>query len=197
VIPVEGMKRYARRWFVGALLGVMTLDVAARQADATVLFARSIDEMARDADVVVVATPTGPRASRWQGGRIVTDVSVRIDAVITGRMVPSSVLTVRLPGGVVGEIGQSLAGAPTLTPDVPTVLFLTASREGVRSVLSLSAGSLPVSVAPGGAVVVLPARTEGMTLLPPQGPTSPARVVLPPEGLPLETFAVRVREVIR
>lgn len=182
---------------MGALLGVVTLDVVARQADATVLFARSIDELARDADAVVVATPTGARVSRWQGGRIVTDVSVRIDAVITGRVAQSSALTVRLPGGVVGEIGQTLAGAPALTPDVPTVLFLTASRDGVRSVLSLSAGSLPVSVAAGGAIMVMPARTEGMTLLPPQGPAAPARVVLPPEGLPLEVFAGRVREVIR
>lgn len=170
---------------------------AARHAEATVLFERTLDELAREADAVVVATPLDARVSRWQGGRIVTDVTVRVDAVLTGRIVASRDLVVRIPGGVVGDVGQSLSGAPTLTAGAPAVLFLTAPRSGARAVLSLSAGVLPVSALPSGAVVVLPARTEGLTLLPPGGPVAAARVVIPSGGLPLQTFATLLREVVR
>lgn len=188
---------HPRRRFFGALIGLAVMGVSARHADATVLFDRTLDELAREADAVVVATPLDARTSRWQGGRIVTDVTVRVDAVLTGRVTASSDLVVRIPGGVVGDVGQSLSGAPTLTAGVPSVLFLTAPRSGARAVLSLSAGVLPVSALPGGAVVVLPARTEGLTLLPPSGPVVAARVVVPPAGLPLQTFAALLRGVVR
>lgn len=171
--------------------------VATRQASATVLFERSVDELAREADAVVVATPLDDRSSRWLNGRIVTEVTVRVDAVITGRIAPSTSLTVRTPGGVVGEIGQALEGSPALSPNVPVVLFLTAPRSGARAVLSLAAGVMPVSATPGGAVVVLPARTEGLTMLAPPSPTPTPRVTVPPSGLTLEAFVARVREVVR
>ncbi len=188
---------HARRRFLGALIGIATLGVATRHAGATVLFERSVDELAREADAVVVATPLDARTSRWLGGRIVTDVTVRIDAVLKGPLSPSSAVVVRLPGGVVGEVGQSLSGAPALPSNAPAVLFLTASRGGARAVLSLSAGVLPVSATPDGSVLVMPARTEGLTLLPTSGPVTAARVVVPPRGLALPTFAAMLREALR
>lgn len=171
--------------------------VATRQASATVLFERSVDELAREADAVVLATPLAGRTSRWSSGRIVTDVTARIDAVLSGRVANGSTVVVRTPGGVVGDVGQTLSGAPTLTEGVAVVLFLTAPRNGARAVLSLSAGVLPVQARPDGAVLVMPAVTEGLTLLPPNGPVAPARVQIPAEGMPLQTFVTRLREVVR
>lgn len=162
---------------------------------ATVLYARPLEALARDADAVVVATPAA-RHAFWQGGRVFTDVTVSVDAVITGHMGAPASVTVRLPGGTVGAVGQSLAGAPSLDEGVPVVLFLSAPRNGVRAVLSLSAGALPLTVTAAGPWVH-PARTEGLTLLPDPSQTAPARVVVPPEGMALTLFASRLREALR
>jgi hypothetical protein len=162
---------------------------------ATVLYARTAEALARDADAVVVATPGAARHAFWQGRRIFTDVTVSVDVVITGHLTAPGAVTVRLPGGTVGAVGQSLAGAPSLEAGAPVVLFLSAPRGGVRSVLSLSAGVLPLSMTPAGPWV-RPARTEGMTLLPDPS-RAPPRVVVPPEGMALAAFASRLREALR
>lgn len=167
---------------------------APRPAGATILQAATLDELSREADLVAVLTPTADRRSYWRDGRIFTDVRCVVTATIKGPASPSVI--VRLPGGTVGDIGQSVAGAPTLRVSVPVVAFLMRPRDGGRAVLSMAAGLLPVSVA-GGVVQVLPARTEGITFLPGAPPAAPPRVVVPAGGLPLTAFVERVREVTR
>ncbi len=185
----------ARSRSAGALLLAALLAYAAAPR-ATVLYARPVEALARDADAVVVATPAAARHAFWQGRRIFTDVTVSVDVVITGRVAAPSTVTVRLPGGTVGEVGQSLAGAPSLEAGAPVVLFLSAPHDGVRSVLSLSAGVLPLAMTAAGPWV-RPARTEGLTLLPDPSPAPPPRVVVPPEGMALTAFASRLREALR
>ncbi len=126
------------------LLALAALVAQTRAAGATTLYERTLDELARAADAVVVATPSAERRSFWRNGRIVTDVAVNVTAVITGHAAPGA-LSVRLPGGTVGDIAQHLAGAPSLDAGVPVVLFLSAPRDGARAVLSLSAGVLPMA----------------------------------------------------
>jgi hypothetical protein len=167
---------------------------APRPASATILQAATLDELAREADLVAVVTPTVDRRSYWREGRIFTDVRCVVTAVLKGASGPSVV--VRLPGGTVGDIGQSVAGAPALGANVPVVAFLTRPRDGGRAVLSMAAGLLPVSVV-GGVVQVLPARTEGITFLPGAPPVAAPRVVVPAGGLALAAFVERVREVTR
>jgi len=163
-----------------------------RPAGATILQAATLDELSREADLVAVLTPSTDRRSYWREGRIYTDVRCVVTAVVKGSAGPSVI--VRLPGGTVGDIGQTVAGAPALRADVPVVAFLTRSRDGGRAVLSMAAGLLPVSVV-GGVVQVLPARTEGITFLPGAPPAARPRVVVPAGGLPLTAFVERVREV--
>jgi len=164
---------------------------APRPAEATVLFAATLDELSREAGLVAVVTPTAERRSYWRDGRVVTDVVCAVTAAIKGPAAPTAL--VRLPGGVVGAVGQSVSGAPELPAGVPVVVFLSPLREGARTVLSMAAGVLPMA-APGGVVSVLPARTEGITFLPGR-PSPPATVVVPAQGLPLATFVARVRAV--
>jgi hypothetical protein len=163
-------------------------------ASATVLQAATLDELSHEADLVAVVTPTANRRSYWRDGRIYTDVFCAITATVKGSAAPS--VLIRLPGGTVGDIGQSVAGAPELRAGVPVVAFLTRAREGGRAVVSMAAGLLPVAVV-DGVVQVLPARTDGITFLPGPAPVAPVRVVVPERGLPLDTFIARVREVIR
>lgn len=167
---------------------------APRRVEATVLVAATLDELSREAELVAVVTPTAERRSYWREGRIHTDVVCAVTATIKGPA--AATVRVRLPGGVVGDLGQRVAGAPELPAGVPVVVFLSGAREGARFVLSMAAGVLPVGTA-GGVVQVLPARTEGISFVPGAPQPSPPRVVVPAGGLPLSAFAARVREVTR
>lgn len=171
-------------------LGVTT----PRPAAATVMAAVSLEELAREAALVAVLTPTADQRAHWRDGRVVTDVVCAVAGALKGRA-PSTV-TVRLPGGVVGDVGQRVEGAATLPPGAPAVVFLGAERDGARVVLAMSAGVLPLATI-RGTVTVLPARTEGITFVPGASPAPPSRVTVPSQGLPLADFAARLREVTR
>ncbi len=178
-----------------ALAAALTWSLA---ADATVLFDRSLDELARDADAVVIATPSASQRAFWVRGRIFTEVTVHVDAVVTGHASANTDLRVRLPGGTVGEVGQTVAGAPSLTAGATVVLFLSPPREGdARVIESFAAGVLPMVSTPAGEVRVMPARTEGLTLVPPPSPSPATRFTLPSAGLALPTFVARLREAAR
>lgn len=188
--------RRSLAWILAPALGLAALAAAPSAARATTLFERSLDELAREADLVVVATPTAGRRSFWREGRIYTDVPVAVALVVVGRG-PVAGLVVRLPGGVVGEVAQALPGGPTLDEGAPAVLFLSRARDGVRTVLGLSTGVLPLRATPGGDVVVAPARTEGLTLLPAPARVAAPAVVVPPQGDGLARFVARLRAVAR
>ncbi len=193
VVPVQSMRRLL---LLGALSALPAL--YSREAAGTVMVERSLDELARQADLIVVATPSAARRSFWQHGRIYTDVSLTVNLVVQGAAPAGEALRVRLPGGTVGDIGQMLAGAPALDPGNVYLLFLTAPRDGARAVLNLAAGSLPVTVGASGEVRVMPARTGGLTFVPPLGGSSSVqRFEIPPEGERLERVVARLRAVVR
>jgi hypothetical protein len=183
--------RAVRLLLVALSMGGVT--AAPRTVAGTVLFETTLDELSREADLVAVIVPTVQRRSFWHEGHIVTDVLCEVTVPIRGAA--ATRVVVRLPGGVVGAVGQTVAGAPVLSPGVPVVAFLSADRNGCRTVLSMAAGILPLSMV-AGQVRVLPARTEGITFLP-GPPSSPPRVVLSAGGLPLGTFVARIRAVPR
>ncbi len=72
----------------------------------------------------VVGTVTGKR-SRWEenGGMIYTYVRVRIEQVVAGAVGPR-VITIKCPGGTVGNITCTVPDAPTWTVGERMVLFL-------------------------------------------------------------------------
>jgi hypothetical protein len=168
---------------------------AAHPLSATVLYAVSLDSLARDAETVVVASVPAARRAYWHHGRIVTDVRVTVTATLKGTPIPGATLLVRLPGGVVDDVGQTIAGAPVLAPDTTVVLYLTSPREGARNVVSFAAGVLPMTVAHDGTLFVLPARTEGITFLP--DPRTARERTMPGAGVPLHVLATWVREAVR
>ncbi len=177
-----------------ALALALAATAAPPPARATILFARTLDELAREADAVVVATP-GERRAQWVSGRIYTDVTVTVGATLAGSVPAGSRLTVRLPGGVVGDIGQTVAGAASLEPGAVQVLFLGPARAGVRVVVSMAAGALPTALDASGEVRVLPARTEGITFV--HAAAASPRLTVPASGMALRDFAARLREVVR
>jgi hypothetical protein len=185
-----------RLLLLGALSALPAL--FAREAQGTVMVERSLDELARQADLVVVATPSAARRSFWQHGRIYTDVPLTLNFVVRGTAPAAEALRVRLPGGTVGDVGQMLAGAPALDAGGVYLLFLSPPRDGARAVLNLAAGVLPVTVGASGEVRVMPARTGGLTFIPPTGGSSSVqRIEVPPEGERLERVVARLRAVLR
>lgn len=87
---------------------------------------------------VVASTPKMNAAA----GRISTFTEVEVTEAIKGT--PGKRITVRQPGGEVGGIGQSVAGAARFSPGEEVVLFLARAPDdaAVFQVLGLSSGKV-------------------------------------------------------
>ncbi len=139
---------FRRRWALAAGLSFATVSQAAT------VEALELPELARRADRIAWAKVESLDA-RWtsDGARIVTDVSLRVTETWKGRQ--DERIDVLVPGGVVGRVGQRMAGAPELHVGQELVVFLEAS--GDRSiVLGLSRGLFMVDRSRGAAVVSQP-----------------------------------------
>ena len=197
------------RWFrcrvLAAALALAATTLVPTTAPATTVVARSLDELARGSDAVVVGVPRGARSS-WSAGRITTDTDLDVLTVARGTLGPGARAVVRTPGGQVGDVVQVLVGAPVLAPGRMYVLFLgPAAVDGHREVQGLAGGVLPVTLDADGTPRVFPPRTEGLTYLPgrlqgqlqgqlqgrPSG--SPPAVTLAPQGEALDAFLARLR----
>lgn len=174
-----------RRELLALLLASSAGGVAAvglpRAAGAITVVPVSLEELGRRADLVVLATPRS-RRSRWVGGDIVTDYAIEVRAVLRGSATAAAsgaVLTLRLPGGTVGEVTESLPGVPTPSLDAPCLVFLSrlARERGVFVLAHMTAGLLPLATTPDGAVVADLAAVHG--LVPAREAASAVRGVVP------------------
>jgi hypothetical protein len=84
-------------------------------------------ELARAADVVVVGR-VAEGAAAWRGTRIVTTHRVRVEATWRGKA--AAEIHVVTLGGVVGELGQHVAGEARLTEGERAVLYLVRDAAG-------------------------------------------------------------------
>jgi hypothetical protein len=179
---------------------LLTASLLAAPAGATVMLHRSADELAAMADAVVVGSAQRDArgavagVARWTSGRIVTEVPVTVHVPIAGPWAAGTSLTLRLPGGVVGDVGQTVAGAPVFRPGESYVLFLQRLPDGAWTVLDMSAGMYPLRADPARGLLVHPSRAEGISFVDP--PTGPV-VEVAPEGEPLAPFVTRLRRAVR
>src|SRR5512142_702760 len=105
-----------------ALLCLLVL-ACAGSAMAAVAVPVSVEDLARGSDAVIRGR-VAKQSSHWSSDhrRILTDVEVETSSVWRGSA-PSRV-TVVVPGGVVGDIGQRVDGAPALSDGEDVALFL-------------------------------------------------------------------------
>ena len=117
--------------------------LAAGPAAAAVAAPVTVENLAREADAVVRGK-VQRRESRWaQDGRhIFTFVTVRVGAVWRGAA-PERI-TVRVPGGEVGEIGQRTDAAPEFEDGEEVVLFLVREDGDTFRVHGLALGKFKV-----------------------------------------------------
>jgi hypothetical protein len=158
-------------------LGALAVLLLTPLANAATLRALSLDELIDGADTVARVKVTAIQ-SRWtpDGARIVTDVTL---SVLDGWKGPRrSELTVLVPGGVVGRVGQRVEGAPRFTVGQELVVFLEA-RGDVFVPHGWSQGLFEVRLRGAGEAVATAQQTEAQLLSWSGQPTSPDRRTFP------------------
>lgn len=141
-------------------------------AGASVSVALSLADLMERADEVALGHATASQA-RWEGRRIVTDVTVVVDERIYGGA--GGRLTLQTLGGAVGDIGMRVEGSARLPVGHRAIVF--ARRQGgVLRTVAMSQGVLPVRsrgtgdvVMPGGAGQALMQRLSNGLLAPGPG----------------------------
>ena len=125
-----------------ALIALAALSGASLRA--TTLVYLPFEQQVDDAGLIVVAVAES-RNSSWDTGRtmIHTDIRFRVEETVKGQT--SGTVTVRQLGGVVGDVGQSVAGTPVFGIGKRYVLFLEPSGEGTYRVVGFSQGSYAVA----------------------------------------------------
>lgn len=128
----------------GALaVGLALLAAPSGRARGATVLRLSFEELTAKSDAVVRGRVVGSTAKmNAAAGRISTFTEVEVIEAIKGA--PGKKVTVLQPGGVVGGIGQSVAGAARFTPGEEVVLFLQRSPDGAPAflVLGMSAGKV-------------------------------------------------------
>lgn len=146
-IPASGMRIGLR---IGLLLGLAT------GAWATTLEQLSMGSMIQQSTAIVRARVTSSSSAR-RGADIYT--YYRLDVIETLKASQTAPQEVAVPGGTLGGIRQSVAGAPKLVEGQEYVLFLWTSRSGLTQVIGLTQGVFRVL---HRATVVRAAATETM-----------------------------------
>ncbi len=117
----------------------------------TSTFASSLGVLADRADTIVIAVPI-QKTSYWEGKIIKTRALMKVDQVVSGRIVPKEIPVV-YDGGVVGSIGLKVSHGVLLPKGQKTILFLL-NRENHYVVLDGIEGIFFVYPSSGGEIVI-------------------------------------------
>lgn len=131
---------YPRR--IGAVLGLLLLFITA-QAQALTLAKTTTQKLTATSDLIVKGQITDIK-SEWKDANhdfIYTYLTVEVDEVIKGEA--GSTVIVRQMGGQVGEVTQTIPGAP-LFEKGEMVLFFLMEFEGAHVIHSIAHGSFRV-----------------------------------------------------
>ena len=127
-----------------SILWFLVVILACPVARATVLQRLYLDDMAEKSVVVVHSTVLGSRAE-WNASRssIWTVYTVRAHRYLKGFL--GETFEFREPGGIVGNVGMNVAGAPEFSTDEEVLLFLwTDGRSRRYQCIGLEQGALRV-----------------------------------------------------
>jgi hypothetical protein len=122
-------------WLLAALV--------AGGAWATTLEQLSLDEMIRQSTAIVRAQVTATHAAN-RNGTIYTYYRLQVRETLKASSGVATGVEVAVPGGTLGRMMQSVAGAPELRANTEYVLFLWTSRSGLTQIIGLSQGALSV-----------------------------------------------------
>jgi hypothetical protein len=173
-----------RALFVGLL-------VLSPLASATTVLRADVPALTRHSDAIVRGRVVTLQ-SHWTGDkrRIVTDVTVQVEETLKGE--PAQTVTIRQPGGIVGDVGQKVSGLAAFHPGEEVVVFLE-RRGPVHVVTGLAQGKFHLDRLKDGSVRATPDGTGDARVLDPRSHAalSLARTPIPLERLKAEIAAAR------
>jgi hypothetical protein len=175
---------------VGLFLGVTVFFGGCPPADASLFLAMTADELIGQSDAVVQGRVIRQQ-SQWdeQGQLIVTDTTVRVSETIVGQA--PTFVTVRTPGGTVGNFRVEAPGFPQLNAGEEVILFLKNDEAiQVSRIVGHQQGHVEVVERRDGVVLAVPRIEDEAGLFTPSGQFVPA-----PPSTELSLFKQRVREV--
>lgn len=116
--------------------------------NATVVKKLSEDEMVNQAQTILTGTCTSIR-SEWNEERtkIFTYITISPQTPLKGDQIPQEI-TIKQPGGEVGEIGMRVDGASVFEEREEVLLFLKKGRKGFHRILGLSQGKFSIKTDP-------------------------------------------------
>jgi hypothetical protein len=168
-------------------LGLIQSLLLASSAWATTLEQLSMAQMIQQSTAIVRAKVTGSFAAN-RNGTIYTFYRLQVTENLKSTTPASA--EVAVPGGALGRMTQSVAGAPELKTGGEYVLFLWTSRSGLTQIIGLSQGAFDVRTSGGSALLSRPASSEQML----DGQGHPVKDQAATLGL--DELRVRVKQVI-
>jgi hypothetical protein len=164
---------------------------------ATQVEALSMRQLVEGADHIVVGTVIA-REAHWDDlDRIVTDSTIRVEDTLLGA--PSETLVVRHIGGVVGELGLTVAGEAAYPDGARMLLFLRTYHSGdagdVMRPVGMSQGEMPIVAGASGEVVLPGAAGVSVVSRSPSGQLLPApAAIAAPVGR--DELLSRIRDLV-
>ena len=153
VLQSDGMERRGLLTLIGA--GAFAL-LEGGPANASTARALTLGQLVKKSQSVLVITGVAKRSS-WQtiagARRIVTDVRVRVDDLVSGADPSSTELVVRTLGGQVGGTGQIVEGEAELTLGEASLTFLSQSHPDFYGVTAMGQGHYPITAAARGRIL--------------------------------------------
>jgi len=135
------------------ILTLMTVSAFGSVAQATTIDALSLEELVREASVILVAEVDSSESLYDARGRIVTDHALRVHDVWRGDAPARP--RVRVLGGVIGEVGMRVPGEPALRQGERYLLFLRRGADPtVWRPVGMGQGVMKIEASPGGAMVM-------------------------------------------
>lgn len=178
--------------FLAAVAG--TLLLLSSPARSTTMIRMSDEALTLGADAIVTGTVTGMSASRAPGGAISTWVTIAVESVIKGYL-PTSTVTIREPGGTVGDVEEHLYGAPQYAVGESVIAFLGQDGDGYLRTSQMALGKFAVTGDPatGARVAARQLDEEGLIVL------GGARLQThaPDDRRLADPFIARLRDIVR
>ena len=151
-----------------SLAALALLLAIALPASASVMIALDLPTLVRRASHVLVVRVESQHA-RWDArGRIVTDVSLRVEESMKGAAQPGELLVLERFGGAIGELGMRIEGEPLFEDGTCVLLFAVPSVANPAHLrpLGMAQGVMPIRAhaAANGDDLVLPGG-DGLALM--------------------------------
>lgn len=156
------------RALVGLFLAAAFVGAGVPRAAASLMLALDLPALVARASHIVVARVESQRARYDDRGRIVTDVTLRVEEALVGPVRVGEPIVLERFGGAIGELGMRVEGEPLFADGARVLVFASpaASGSGRLRPVGMAQGVMrlaPPSV-PGGDEQVLPGG-EGLALV--------------------------------